>query len=93
MNEVSRFARRALATAVVAFAMATPVLADHREMRDDPGVVVDRLHRMGFIDWRRIRWDHGFWKIYDARRENGHLYDMKLEAGTFDFVNLEREHD
>ena len=93
MIEFSRFARRAFATAAVVFAMATPVLAGHEEMRDDPAVVTDRLHRMGFIEWRRIRWDHGYWKVYDARRANGHLYDMKLEAGTFDFVNLEREHD
>ena len=55
--------------------------------------MTDRLHRMGFIEWRRIRWDHGYWKIEDARRENGHEYDLKLEAGTFDIVRLEREHD
>jgi hypothetical protein len=93
MIDVSRFARRAFAMAAVAFAMATPALAGHQEMRDDPGVVSDTLHRMGFISWRYIRWDHGYWKIEDARRENGHQYDLKLEAGTFDIVRLEREHD
>jgi hypothetical protein len=91
MIDVSRVARRAFAVAAVVFAMATPVLAGHEEMRGDPGVVADRLHRMGFLDWRRVRWDHGYWKVYDARRANGHRYDMKLEAGTFDIVNLERE--
>ena len=53
----------------------------------------DRLHRMGFVSWRYIKWDHGYWKIDDARRENGHQYDLKLEAGTFDIVRLERERD
>jgi hypothetical protein len=93
MIQVSRFARRAFAVAAVAFAMSAPVLAGHDEVRDDPNVVTDRLHRMGFISWRYIKWDHGYWKVEDARRENGHQYDLKLEAGTFDIVRLEREHD
>ena len=93
MIQVSRFACRAFAVAAVAFAMTGPVLAGHDEVREDPAIVTDRLHHMGFIDWRRVRWDHGYWKVYDARRANGHRYDMKLEAGTFDIVRLERERD
>jgi len=93
MNQVSRFARRAFAVTAVVFALSAPALATHDEVRDDPGVVADRLHRMGFIAWRYIKWDHGYWKIEDARRENGHQYDLKLEAGTFDIVRLERERD
>jgi hypothetical protein len=92
MNQVSRFARRAFAVAAFAFAMSAPVLAGPDEVRgDDPNIVVDRLHHMGFVDWHRIKWDHGYWKIDDARRENGNVYDLKIEAGTFDLVKLERE--
>ena len=93
MIQVSRFARRAFAVAAVVFAMSAPVFAGQDEVRDDPNVVTDRLHRMGFISWRYIKWDHGYWKVEDARRENGHQYDLKLEAGTFDIVRLAREHD
>jgi hypothetical protein len=93
MNEVSRFARRAFAVAAVAVAMSAPVLAGHDVVRDDPGVVTERLHRMGFVSWRYVKWDHGYWKVEDARRENGHQYDLKLEAGTFDIVRLNRERD
>jgi hypothetical protein len=93
MIEVSRFARRAVAVAIMAFAMSAPVLAGHDEVRDDPNVVTDTLHRMGFISWRYIRWDHGYWKIEDARRQNGHQYDLKLEAGTFDLVHLKHDRD
>ncbi|MBN9354201.1 MAG: PepSY domain-containing protein [Hyphomicrobium denitrificans] len=93
MIEVSRFARRAFAVAAMAFAMSAPVLAGHDVVRDDPGVVSERLHRMGFISWRYVKWDHGYWKIEDARRENGHRYDLKLEAGTFDIVHLKRDRD
>ncbi|HVZ03703.1 PepSY domain-containing protein [Hyphomicrobium sp.] len=93
MNKVSRFARRAFAATAVVVALSAPAFATHREMRDDPAAVADHLHRMGFISWRYIKWDHGYWKIEDARRDNGHEYDMKLEAGTFDIVRLEREHD
>ena len=48
---------------------------------------------MGFVEWRKLRWDHGYWKVDDARRVNGHVYDLKLEAGSFDLVRLKREHD
>lgn len=93
MIEVSRFARRAFAVAAVAVAMSAPALADRDAVRDDPNVVTDTLHRMGFISWRYIKWDHGYWKVEDARRQNGHEYDLKLEAGTFDIVRLRRERD
>jgi hypothetical protein len=93
MIQASRFARRAFAVAAVAVAMSVPALARHDEVRDNPNVVVDALHRMGFVSWRYIKWDHGYWKIEDARRQNGHQYDLKLEAGTFDIVRLERERD
>lgn len=47
---------------------------------------------MGFVEWRALKWDHhGYWKIDNARRENGHVYDLTLEAGTFDLVRLKRE--
>jgi hypothetical protein len=59
-------ARRAFAVAAMAFAMSAPVLAGHDVVRDDPGVVSERLHRMGFISWRYVKWDHGYWKIESA---------------------------
>ena len=48
---------------------------------------------MGFVTWRRLRWAHGYWKVDDARRADGKVYDLKLEAATLDLVKLEREHD
>ena len=91
MAQISHFARHALAIAVVATASTLPARAGHDEVRDDPGIVAERLNHMGFLGWRSLRWDHGYWKIDDARRENGHTYDLKLEAGTLDIVRLERE--
>lgn len=92
MIEVSRIVRLACAATAVALATAAPASAGHRDViRDDPAIVADRLHHMGFVEWRRLRWDHGYWKIDDARRQNGHVYDLMLEAGSFDLVRLKRE--
>jgi hypothetical protein len=91
MTQVSRFVRRALAVAAVGVAMTAPAFAHHDDMRDDPAVVTERLNHMGFMEWRRLKWDHGFWKVDDARRNNGYVYDLELEAGTFDLVRLKRE--
>jgi hypothetical protein len=91
MNNVSRFVRHGCAIAAIGMAISVPASAGRDEVRDDPAVVEDRLHHMGFIEWRRLKWAHGYWKIDDARRENGHVYDLKLEAGTFDLVKLVRE--
>ena len=91
MIEVSRVVRLACVATVLALASAVPASAGHDEVMDDPAIVAERLHRMGFIEWRRLRWDHGIWKIDDARRENGHVYDLQLEAGSFDLVRLKRE--
>ncbi len=91
MTKVSRIVRLACATAAIALASAVPASARHDEYRDDPAVVAERLHHMGFIEWRKLRWDHGYWKIDDARRQNGHVYDLMLEAGSFDLVRLKRE--
>jgi len=91
MTEIVRFARRALAIAIVGMAVTVPARAGHDDVRDDPAVVTERLNHMGFLEWRKLKWDHGYWKIEDARRANGHTYDLKLEAGTLDIVKLERE--
>jgi hypothetical protein len=93
MTEVFRIVRLACATAAVGLAMAVPASAGHDEVQEDPAIVADRLHHMGFVEWRKLRWDHGYWKVDDARRVNGHVYDLKLEAGSFDLVRLTREHD
>ena len=92
MSNVSRFVRHACAIAAVGIAISVPANAQP-EVRDDPAVVEERLHHMGFVEWRKLKWDHGYWKIDDARRENGHVYDLKLEAGNFDLVKLHREKD
>jgi hypothetical protein len=90
MTQGARFVRCACAIAAVALALTGPVYAGHDE-QDDPAVVSERLTKMGFVSWRKLRWDHGFWKIEDARRENGYQYDLKLEGGTLDVVWLKRE--
>jgi hypothetical protein len=91
MTEVSRIVRLACAATVIALATAVPASAGHDEVKDDPGMVAERLHRMGFVEWRKLRWSHGIWKVDDARRENGHTYDLQLEGGSFDIVKLSRE--
>jgi hypothetical protein len=91
MIEVSRIVRVACAVAAIGFATALPASAGHDEVQDDPAIVTERLHRMGFVEWRKLRWSHGYWTIDDARRANGHVYDLKLEAGSFDLVRLTRE--
>jgi hypothetical protein len=91
MTEVSRIVRIACAATAIALATAVPASAGHREPADDPAIVAERLHRMGFVEWRKLRWDDGFWKVDDARRENGHVYDLQLESGSFDLVRLKRE--
>jgi hypothetical protein len=91
MSEVTRFVRLACAVSAIAIASAVPASAGHDEIQDDPAVVTERLHRMGFIEWRKLRWHHGYWKVDDARRENGHVYDLTIESGSFDLVRLSRE--
>jgi hypothetical protein len=91
MIEISRIVRLACASAAIALATVMPASAGHDEIRDDPAIVAERLHRMGFVEWRKLRWDHGIWKIDNARRENGHVYNLQLEAGSFDLVRLTRE--
>lgn len=91
MSEVTRFVRLACAVSALAFASAVPASAGHDEIQDDPAVVTERLHRMGFVEWRKLRWHHGYWKVDDARRENGHVYDLTIESGSFDLVRLSRE--
>ncbi len=91
MTEVSRIARLACAAVALALVSAVPASAGHDETQDDPAVVTERLHHMGFVEWRKLSWRHGYWQVDDARRENGHVYDLKLEAGSFDLVRLTRE--
>lgn len=91
MSEVTRFVRLACAVSAIAIASAVPASAGDDEIQDDPAVVTERLHRMGFVEWRKLRWHHGYWKVDDARRENGHVYDLTIESGSFDLVRLTRE--
>jgi hypothetical protein len=92
MTNVSRIVRLACAASALALASAVPASAHRDVVQDDPAIVTERLHRMGFIEWRKLSWDrHGFWRIDDARRQNGHVYDLTLEAGSFDLVRLDRE--
>lgn len=91
MSEVTRFVRLACAASALAVASAVPASAGHDEIQDDPAVITERLHHMGFVEWRKLRWHHGYWKVDDARRENGHVYDLTIESGSFDLVRLTRE--
>jgi hypothetical protein len=91
MIKVSRVVRFACAATALALASAAPASAHPNEVQDDPAIVTERLHHMGFVEWRKLRWSHGIWKVDDARRENGHVYDLQLEGGSFDLVRLTRE--
>lgn len=91
MIDVSRMVRLASAVAAIGVAMALPASAGHDEAREAPAVVAERLQRMGFVEWRDIRWSHGYWKINNAKRANGHVYDLEIESGSFDLVRLRRE--
>lgn len=92
MIDVSRIVRLASAVAAIGVAMALPANAgrDHAR-KEDPSVVVERLQQMGFVEWGDIRWSRGNWKINNAKRQNGHVYDLELESGSFDLVRLNRE--
>ena len=90
MIEVPRIVRIACAAAAVALASAVPAIA-HDDAHEDASVVEDRLHHMGFVEWRNLRYSHGIWKIDDAKRANGHVYNLQLESGSFDLVRLTRE--
>lgn len=90
MIDVSRIVRLASAVAAIGVAMALPASA-RDEVREDPAVVAERLQHMGFVEWRKIRWSHGNWRVEDAKRANGHVYDLELEGGSFDLVRLRRE--
>jgi hypothetical protein len=85
-------ARHALVIGALSLALAAPLSAKP-EMRDDPGVVAHKLNEMGFVSWRRLTRHHGFWKVKDARRDNGKTYDLKLERGSLDVIKLKRESD
>ncbi|WP_291163745.1 hypothetical protein [Hyphomicrobium sp.] len=90
MIDVSRIVRLASAVAAIGVAMALPASA-RDDIREDPAVVAERLQHMGFVEWRKLRWSHGYWKVDDAKRANGHVYDLELESGSFDLVRLRRE--
>ncbi|MBS0240254.1 MAG: hypothetical protein JSS54_03325 [Proteobacteria bacterium] len=91
MIDVSRMVRLASAVAAIGVAMALPASAGHDETREDPAVVAERLRHMGFVEWRDVRWSHGYWKVNNAKRANGHVYDLEIESGSFDLVRLRRE--
>jgi hypothetical protein len=94
MIDVSRIARLASAVAAIGVATALPASAGHDDdAREAPAVVAERLQHMGFVGWRDIRWSHGYWKIDDAKRQNGNVYDLEIESGSFDLVRLRRERD
>jgi hypothetical protein len=95
MFQIPHKARFGLAIAGIAFAFTLPANAGHDghfdARNDDPAAVAAKLNEMGFLEWRRLRPDHSVWKVDDARRANGSVYDLKLEAQTLDLVKLERE--
>jgi hypothetical protein len=90
MTQVSRIVRIACAAAAVSLSFALPASA-RDEAHEDAAAVADRLHHMGFVEWRNLRYSHGVWKIDDAKRANGHVYNLQLESGSFDLVRLTRE--
>ena len=72
----------------------SPALDTHSLVEGpDPAAVAAKLNQMGFVAWRRLRPDHSVWKVDDARRADGKVYDIKLEAETLDLVKLELERD
>ncbi|MBN9247064.1 hypothetical protein [Hyphomicrobium sp.] len=91
MIDVSRMVRLASAVAALGVAMALPASAGRDGPREDPAVVAERLRHMGFVEWRDVRWSHGYWKVNNAKRANGHVYDLEIESGSFDLVRLRRE--
>lgn len=89
--------RRSLAALTIAAgaALATSHAdAGHRERayeRENVDFIAEKLQRMGFVSWRKLKLDGRAWEIEDAVRDNGKKYDMKLEVETLDLVKLERE--
>jgi len=97
MLRIPHKARYGLAIAGITVAFALPASAGHDARydarNDDPAAVAAKLNQMGFVAWRRLRPDHSVWKVDDARRADGKVYDIKLEAETLDLVKLELERD
>ncbi|WP_045836467.1 hypothetical protein [Hyphomicrobium sp. 99] len=91
MIDVSRILRLASAVALLGLATAVPASAGRDDAHEDPAVVAERLQHMGFVEWRNIRWSHGYWQVDNAKRANGHVYDLEIESGSFDLVRLRRE--
>lgn len=93
MSRLVRLMGAALLAGASSVALVSQLNAGHdRDYGDgEARAVVDRLRHMGFVAWRDIDRNRRTWDVEDARRDNGRVYDLKLERGSLDLVKLERE--
>jgi hypothetical protein len=82
--------RHALVIAALSFALAAPVSAKP-QMTDNRDAVAHKLNEMGFVSWKRLTRHPRFWRVKDARRDNGNTYDLKLERGSLEVMKLKRD--
>ena len=73
-------------TIVVIFA-GTPALADREPTPEERFQIEAELQYLGFTSWDDIDFDEdGYWEIEDARGADGHEYDLRLSAETFEVL-------
>jgi hypothetical protein len=78
-------------TIVVIFA-GTPALADRDPTPEERFQVEAELQYLGFTSWDDIDFDEdGYWEIEDARGADGHEYDLRLSAETFEVLEGEAD--
>jgi hypothetical protein len=82
--------RHALVIAALSLAMAAPVSAKP-QMTENRDAVAHKLNEMGFVSWKRLTRHPRFWRVKDARRDNGNTYDLKLERGSLEVMKLKRD--
>lgn len=70
-----------------------PALADDRApTMDERAQIEQQLQSLGFVSWEEIELDDdGYWEIDDARHSDGREYDLKLEVGSLDVLEIERD--
>ena len=78
-------------TIVVIFT-GTPALADRDPTPEERFQVEAELQYLGFTSWDDIDFDEdGYWEIEDARGADGHEYDLRLSAETFEVLEGEAD--
>lgn len=87
--------RRGLAAIALAVAVsgAAPALAsdDRVPTAEELALIEAALRGAGYTSWEEIDMDDGQWDVDDARRGDGHEYEVRIHPGTYEIVSERRE--